>query len=149
MKDALGELAGVERQGTVSDALIRWAATGSVAAVTVIAAVISYGHARDLVLRYGVTGRTADFLPLTVDGLVATCSLILVDCARHNRDAPWQAWVLPFNPAYGVILNFRQAVLGGDLEWYALAVSGAVSVGLFVAGCLYFRRVERGFADLI
>jgi hypothetical protein len=28
-------------------------------------------------------------------------------------------------------------------------VSSAVSLLLFVAGCLYFRRVERGFADSI
>ena len=57
--------------------------------------------------------------------------------------------LLPLNPAYGLILNFRQAMLGGALNWYALGVSGAVSVGLLFAGCLYFRRVERGFADVI
>jgi lipopolysaccharide transport system permease protein len=57
--------------------------------------------------------------------------------------------LLPLNPVYGLILNFRQAMLGGDPDWYALAVSGAVSVGLLVLGCLYFRRVERGFADII
>jgi lipopolysaccharide transport system permease protein len=27
---------------------------------------------------------------------------------------------LPLNPAYGLILNFRRAVLGGELDWYAL-----------------------------
>jgi lipopolysaccharide transport system permease protein len=57
--------------------------------------------------------------------------------------------VMPLNPAYGLILNFRQAVLGGAIDWYALAVSGAVSVALLVVGCMYFRRVERGFADII
>src|SRR5262249_20732468 len=31
--------------------------------------------------------------------------------------------LLPLNPAFGVILNFRQAVLGGPLDWYALGVS--------------------------
>jgi lipopolysaccharide transport system permease protein len=58
-------------------------------------------------------------------------------------------WALPLNPAYGLIANFRQAVLGGPLDWYALAVSGAVSVGLLFVGCFYFRRVERSFADVI
>jgi lipopolysaccharide transport system permease protein len=57
--------------------------------------------------------------------------------------------LLALNPAYGLIANFRAAVLGGDLDWYALAVSGAVSVALLVLGCLYFRRVERSFADII
>jgi len=57
--------------------------------------------------------------------------------------------VLPLNPAYGLILNFRQAMLGGAVDWYSLAVSSSVSVALLLGGCLYFRRVERGFADII
>jgi lipopolysaccharide transport system permease protein len=57
--------------------------------------------------------------------------------------------LLPLNPAYGLVLNFRQVMLGGEPDWYALVVSGLVSLGLLVVGCLYFRRVERGFADII
>jgi lipopolysaccharide transport system permease protein len=60
----------------------------------------------------------------------------------------WQA-VLPLNPAYGLVSNFRQAALGRPLDLYALAVSGAVSLALLVLGCAYFRRVERNFADVI
>jgi lipopolysaccharide transport system permease protein len=60
----------------------------------------------------------------------------------------WHA-VLPLNPAYGLVSNFRQAVTGRPLDLYSLAVSGAVSLALLVAGCLYFRRVERAFADII
>jgi lipopolysaccharide transport system permease protein len=56
---------------------------------------------------------------------------------------------LPLNPAYGLIANFRAAMLGGPFDWYALGVSSAVSVALFLLGCLYFRRVERSFADII
>jgi lipopolysaccharide transport system permease protein len=58
-------------------------------------------------------------------------------------------WLLPLNPAHGLILNFRAALLGGQFDWYALAVSGGVGLVLFVSGCFYFRRVERGFADII
>ena len=57
--------------------------------------------------------------------------------------------LLPFNPAFGLILNFRQACLGGPLDWHALGISSAVAVALLVGGCLYFRRVERSFADII
>jgi lipopolysaccharide transport system permease protein len=57
--------------------------------------------------------------------------------------------LMPFNPAYGLIYNFRQAMLGGAFDWYALTVSATVSLGLLVVGCLYFRRVERSFADII
>lgn len=82
------------REQAPGDAAIHWAATGSVTAVTAIAAVISYGHARELVLRYGFTGLAAYTLPLTIDGLVATCSLVLMDCARRRQPAPWHAWAL-------------------------------------------------------
>jgi lipopolysaccharide transport system permease protein len=57
--------------------------------------------------------------------------------------------LLPLNPAYGLIANFRVAVLGGSIDLYSLAVSGAVSLIFLTVGCLYFRRVERGFADII
>jgi lipopolysaccharide transport system permease protein len=57
--------------------------------------------------------------------------------------------LLPFNPAYGLILNFRAAALGSPLDWYALFVSGAV--GAFVLGfaLIYFRRVQQNLADTI
>jgi lipopolysaccharide transport system permease protein len=58
-------------------------------------------------------------------------------------------WLLPLNPAHGLIANFRVAVLGGTFDWYALAVSAAVSLSLVLVGALYFRRVERSFADII
>ena len=60
----------------------------------------------------------------------------------------WQT-VLPLNPAYGLILNFRNAALGRPLDAYSLAVSLAVTALVLVVGCLYFRRVERSFADII
>jgi lipopolysaccharide transport system permease protein len=57
--------------------------------------------------------------------------------------------LMPFNPAYGLIVNFRAAALGTALDYYALAVSSAVSLALLLLGCLYFRKVERSFADVI
>jgi lipopolysaccharide transport system permease protein len=60
--------------------------------------------------------------------------------------------VLPLNPVFGLVHAFRQAVLEGELDaygWYALGVSGAVSLVVLAVGCLYFRRAERGFADII
>jgi lipopolysaccharide transport system permease protein len=60
----------------------------------------------------------------------------------------WQP-LLPLNPAYGLITNFRIGMLGSTPDWYALGVSSVVSAGLLLLGCLYFRRVERSFADVI
>jgi len=72
-------------------------------------------------------------------------------CVYMDANAVGPRWhaVLPLNPAYGLILNFRASVLGGPLDLYALTVSTVVSLGLLVVGCFYFRRVERGFADII
>jgi len=60
----------------------------------------------------------------------------------------WLA-ILPLNPAYGLILNFRNAALNRPLDVYSLSVSCAVALVMVVVGCLYFRRVERTFADII
>ncbi len=56
---------------------------------------------------------------------------------------------LPLNPAYGLVLAFRQCALGEALNWYAFGLSVAVGALLALVGTLYFRRVERGFADRI
>jgi Protein of unknown function (DUF2637) len=112
------------------DRLIGWSATTSVVIVTAIAAVISYGHARELVRRYGAAGWTADALPLTIDGLVATCSLILVDCARHDRHAPWQAWFLLITGACATVAanvaaGLSHGIVGAAIAgWPALVACG-------------------------
>ncbi|MDE3724441.1 DUF2637 domain-containing protein [Nocardiopsis sp. N85] len=53
---------------------LRWIGTGVVATV---AAVVSYGHMRDLLLSYGETALVAHLLPLSVDGLLLVASLAL------------------------------------------------------------------------
>jgi lipopolysaccharide transport system permease protein len=58
--------------------------------------------------------------------------------------------VLALNPMSGVIAGFRWALLGtGDPPLAALALSSAIVVALLGTGLLYFRRMERSFADLI
>ena len=55
------------------------------------------------------------------------------------------------NPMVGVIDGFRWAILGGDtqLYWPGFLLSlGLVSL-LFITSIFYFRKTERGFADLI
>ena len=79
--------------------------------------------------------------------MLATPTIYFPDISRFIGPQ-WQP-LLPLNPAQGLIINFRQAVVGGKLDLYSLAVSGAVSLGFAVLGCFYFRRVERTFADII
>jgi lipopolysaccharide transport system permease protein len=57
--------------------------------------------------------------------------------------------LLALNPMDGLIGAFRAAVLGGDIDWLRLGVSAAAALALFLAGCLYFRKVEDSFADVI
>jgi lipopolysaccharide transport system permease protein len=54
------------------------------------------------------------------------------------------------NPMAGVIEGFRWAVLGKAApDWGMVAVSLGVVAALLVGGVMFFRRVERTFADLI
>jgi len=67
--------------------------------------------------------------------------------AEVGLDPRWRTILV--NPLNGLIENFRLAVLGGSLDTSTLAASSISSALLFVVGCLYFRRVERKFADVI
>jgi lipopolysaccharide transport system permease protein len=61
-------------------------------------------------------------------------------------------WIRPFysiNPMVGVIGGFRSAFLGiGPMPYSSIATSFVVSSILLITGLLYFRRVERVFADI-
>jgi lipopolysaccharide transport system permease protein len=64
-------------------------------------------------------------------------------------DQPWRT-VYALNPMVGVIEGFRWALLGTETApGPMVAVSSAAAVALFVGGMLYFRRMEREFADIV
>ncbi len=58
--------------------------------------------------------------------------------------------LLPFNPATGVVLLFRAAILGRD-EYFLASIASSVAwtVALMVIGLLIHRRYDRVFADLL
>jgi len=59
-------------------------------------------------------------------------------------------WLLAVNPMAGVVDGFRWAVLGRGLPNYEVfAVSGVVAFVIMVTGLVYFKHVERRFADVI
>jgi hypothetical protein len=62
---------------------LRWTGTAVVAGV---AAVVSYGHMRDLLLSYGETALVAHLLPLSVDGLLLVASLALAGPGALDED---------------------------------------------------------------
>jgi lipopolysaccharide transport system permease protein len=67
-----------------------------------------------------------------------------------NVPARWRV-LYALNPMVGIIDGFRWAILGGrePLNVTVLTLSVAIAATLLVAGVSYFRRMERGFADVI
>jgi len=67
-----------------------------------------------------------------------------------NMPARWRT-AYALNPLVGIIDGFRWSILGGRtaLDPYSVMVSLAVTLMTLVAGVWYFRRTERGFADVI
>jgi len=61
----------------------------------------------------------------------------------------WLRVLMALNPMTALIAGFRAAVLGGPCDWGQAALAAAVSVVVFVGGCVYFRRVEDSFVDRI
>lgn len=54
------------------------------------------------------------------------------------------------NPMVGVIEGFRWAVIGqGQPHFAAMAIGGVIIAALLVGGVIFFKRMERSFADLI
>jgi hypothetical protein len=74
----------------VTDRLIRITTALAVVAVAIVAAVISYEHAYELVRSPGETGLTARLLPFTVDGLIwaAAASMVVLDASRRGQPVP-------------------------------------------------------------
>ena len=63
-------------------------------------------------------------------------------------DPAWRA-MAGLNPMAGVVDGFRWAALGTPAHWPTIAVSAAVTAVLLASGLLYFRRLERTFADVV
>lgn len=58
-------------------------------------------------------------------------------------------WLLSLNPMTTQIEVFRAVALGGPVPWVPFAVATSFSILLLLFGCLYFRKVETNFADII
>ena len=64
-------------------------------------------------------------------------------------DEPWRT-IYSLNPMVGVVEGFRWALLGAETPpGFSTLVSAIASVVILWTGALYFRRMEKGFADVI
>jgi lipopolysaccharide transport system permease protein len=54
------------------------------------------------------------------------------------------------NPLSGVIDAFRAALVPTkQVDWQLLWISSAVTLGIFAAAVVYFKKTERAFADIV
>ncbi len=58
-------------------------------------------------------------------------------------------WLISVNPMSGIVDAWRAALLGKPFEWGQLGISVGVGVFVLVLGLMYFRKLEREFADII
>jgi len=70
--------------------------------------------------------------------------------ASTNMPSRWRP-LYSLNPLVGIIDGFRWSILGGrtPIDPNFLFTSVAITLASIVIGVWYFRRVERGFADVI
>jgi lipopolysaccharide transport system permease protein len=62
---------------------------------------------------------------------------------------PRWRWMLLLNPMSGLTQGFRAALFGSSFPWKSAAISSAMVLLILTGGVLYFRRMEREFADII
>lgn len=146
--------------------------------VALVDLAISFGVMVILMMAYGVpfTGRLA-VLPLCVLGTIVAAvgtgtllSALTVSFRDFRYVVPFlvQIWMFaspvayPFevvpaewqllyavNPMAGIISAYRSALLDQPFHWGAISVSHVSASVIFTAAVLYFRRVERRFADIV
>ena len=113
------------------DRLIRITTALAVVAVAVVAAVISYQHAFELVRSHGESGVTARLLPFTVDGLIWVVSMVVLDASRRGQPVPrLAAWSLGPGVVATVGANLAHGVGHGPVgalvsAWPALPLVGS------------------------
>jgi hypothetical protein len=115
----------------VTDRLIRITTALAVVTVAVVAAIISYQHAYELVRSHGESGVTARLLPFTVDELIWAASMVVLDASRRNQPVPrLAAWSLGAGIVATVGANLAHGVGHGPVgalvsAWPALALVGS------------------------
>jgi Protein of unknown function (DUF2637) len=92
------------------DRLIRITTTVVVLGVAIVAAIVSYEHAYALVRAHGEARWTARLVPLTVDGLIYSSSMVMLNSAKRRVSVPPLAlWLL----ALGILATLAANVMHG------------------------------------
>lgn len=60
------------------------------------------------------------------------------------------SWILALNPMTGVVQTARATLLGAtEINWLLLGISFATCLVMLIVGVLYFKKIEKYFADII
>lgn len=131
-----------------ADMVITWSMAATVAVVAIAAAIISYSHIYDLATGQRGSGTETGIqpvlLPLSIDGVIAEASLVLLYAARHKIPAPGLArfmlWLgitatVAANVAHGlppsVLSPQVHDVIGALLSaWPAAALIGSMEMAM-------------------
>jgi hypothetical protein len=110
---------------------IRWSTILAVAAVAIVAGWVSYVHAYDVVRAHGEHGALARLYPGTIDGLIYSASMVLLDAARRGvKPPPLARWLLTAGIGATLFANVLAGAAYGLLgaavaAWPALALVGS------------------------
>jgi hypothetical protein len=136
------------RARTGTDAAIRWSTAGAVIGVGVVAAVVSYEHAYDLVRAHGEPGWTAHIIPLTVDGLIWSSSMVMLDSARRGVRVPSLArWLLGISILATLAANVAHGQGQGPIGAAVAAWPAVALVGSYELLMTLIRRVQAPSGD--
>lgn len=96
-----------------------------------VAARVSYGHIRDVVLHVGQPADVAYLLPLSVDGLMLIATLAMAEDKAYNRKPRgWARWGFWFGAGVSTAANVQAVILTSGVDALAIAVGAAAPVFL-------------------
>jgi len=117
---------------------IRWSTIAAVTAVAAVAGWVSYEHALAVVRAHGENGAVAQVYPVTVDGLIYSASMVLLDAARRRASAPVLArWLLAAGIGATLAANVAAGLHFGPVgavvaAWPALALVGSYELLMLI-----------------
>jgi hypothetical protein len=158
LRDAIAFLGAVLRAVT-GDTVITWAMAATVAVVAVDAAIVSYSHIYALATGSPgsgfETGIQPRLLPLSIDGVIAEASLVLLYAARHELTAPKLARCMLIlgitaTVAANVAHGLPSSMLGPVTHVIISALLSAWPAGAFIGSvemAMQLVRAARNVAD--
>jgi Protein of unknown function (DUF2637) len=118
--------------------LIRWSTVIAVTGIAGVAGWVSYEHALAVVRAHGESGAVAAAYPVTIDGLIYSASMVLLDSARRGVRAPALArWLLAVGIGATLVANVAAGIHFGVMgavvaAWPALALVGSYELLMLI-----------------